>query len=77
MVIQINYSLYQCLAEVCTSHASSDYPILSLQQIFTPIALFFNNDNVNILLPLDAYNVDGIEEIDANNKTRIRITRDC
>ena len=77
MAIKSNSSLYQRVAEGWTSRASLDDPSLNLQKIFTHITLSFNNDDVTILLPPDVYDMAGIEEIDANDKSRIRITKYC
>ena len=41
------------------------------------MVLSFNNEKIFIDIYDDAYDVNGIEEIDPNNKIHLRITRDC
>ena len=45
--------------------------------MFQDLCLDFNNALILILLPSKAYDVMGIEEMDANDSSRIKIYRDC
>ena len=54
-----------------------DDPGFSPKEIFQNIALSFNNDDIELHLPGDAYDLIGIEDINPNDPDRIRITRDC
>ena len=76
MSIKSNHPLYQRLEEGCTNCASLEDPSLSPHQIFQQITLLFNNDDLKITLPPDAYDVQGIKDIDANDQSRIMITKD-
>ena len=50
---------------------------MSLQQIFQTVVLAFNNDEVVLNLPEEAYNIPNFDSIDLNDMSRIRISRDC
>ena len=77
MTIEENRYMYQRLAEGCTTRQSIDDPNFSPKQIFQTIAFSYNNESVRISLPDDMEDVDGAEEMDANDISRINITRDC
>ena len=77
MTIEDNCYMYQMLAEICTTRQSIDDPNFSPKQIFQTIASSYNNESIHIKLQDDINDVDGIEEIDINNISRIMITRDC
>ena len=47
------------------------------KQIYQDIALAFNNDNIVLTLPPNAFDLQCIDEINPNDMSRIRITRDC
>ena len=69
--------LYERLVEGCTARKHIDDPVFSLQQIFQKVAFQFNNKHILIELPMEAYDIDVIEEINDNDGTRIWTTRDC
>ena len=77
MSIASNRPWYERLAEGCTTRNHIDDPSFSPKQIFQNVALSFNDERINIQLPSDAYDLIGIEDIDANDPDRVRITRDC
>lgn len=68
---------YQKLAEGVTSRDGIDDPSLNTTQMFQNIAFAFNNEEITISLPEESSDLEKIEEIDPNDITRIRITRDC
>ena len=45
--------------------------------MFQTLTLQFNNENIGVTLPDKAYDIDGIQLLDMNDITRIRIVRDC
>ena len=69
--------VYQKLAEGVTSRDGIDDPNLNNTQMFQNLAFSFGNEEVVITLPEEACDLDRIEEINPNDITRIRITRDC
>jgi len=50
---------------------------MNAQQVFATIAIAFNNEEVLVTMPDDAYDLPNIEIIDLNDMSRIKITRDC
>ena len=56
---------------------SIDDPALHSLEIFQNLAFAFNNEEVKVTLPEGAFDLPIIEEIDANDPSRIRIIRDC
>ena len=68
--------MYQWLSEGCTSRQSKDDPKFCLSQNSSNVAFEYNNENINIDLPVTIFDVDGHEELDPNDKKRINITRD-
>ena len=66
----------QRLSDGVTSRDSLDNPSLSLKQIFVEIALAFNNDEIVVTLPDEAYDLEYIHLLDANDDDRISIQRD-
>ena len=74
MSIETNRSIFQRLAEGCTSRRDIDDPAYLLQQMFQAIAFQFNDERVRIKMSPDAYDIDGIGMIDPNDLSRIRIT---
>ena len=77
MSIDSNRGIFQRLAEGCVSRAHLGYPSFSLKQMFQQIAFSFNNKKIFIDFPDSAYDIDDICNLDANDFSRIRITRDC
>ena len=77
MSLDENREYYQRLAEGCSSRKHLDDPEFSMKQIFQTLAFSFNNEKVIVEFPKDAWDLDGIEEIDPNDRSRIRISRDC
>ena len=77
MTIEENCYMYQRLAEGCTIRQYIDDPNFSPKQIFQTIAFSYNNESIHIKFPDDIDDVDGMEEIDVNDISRIMITRDC
>ena len=77
MSIPDNRHIYQRLAEGCTTRKHLDDPIYNMKQMFQNIGLMFNDERVVIELPPDYYAMGETHDIDPNNKSRIRITRDC
>ena len=69
--------VYQKLAEDVTSRHALDSFELNNSQMFQNLAFAFNNKDVKVTIPEDAYDLENIEEIDPNDITRIRIHRDC
>ena len=69
--------VYQKLAEGMTSRHGLDSSELNNSQMFQNLAFAFNNEDVKVTIPEDAYDLENIEEINANDITRIRIHRDC
>ena len=60
-----------------TEHYSVSIIALNCPQMFQNLAFAFNNEDVKVTIPDDAYDLENIEEIDPNDITRIRIHRDC
>ena len=77
MSIETNRHLFERLAGGCLSWRHLDDPQYSLKQIFQTVAFSFNNEKLHIEIPNEAYDVDGIMNINANDLSRIKITRDC
>ena len=69
--------VYQKLAEGVTSRHALDSSELNNSQMFQNLAFAFNNKDVKVIIPDDAYDLENIEEIDSNDITRIRIHQDC
>ena len=66
----------QRLCEGVTSRDSLDNPGLSIKQIFVELTLSFNNDDVLVTVPQDAYDLDNIDSLNPNDERRISIMRD-
>ena len=69
--------MYERLARGVGSKDDLDDPKYSPQQIYQSIAFHYNNPNIVVKMPDDMNDVTGAEEIDANDRMRISITRDC
>ena len=76
MTIEENRYMYQRLSVGCVKRQGLDDPEFRPLQIFQTIAFIYNNEKILIDLPPDICDVDGHEEIDPNDKIRIKITRD-
>ena len=77
MSLDIHRGIFQRLAKGVGTRAHLDDPAFSLPQIYQTIAFAFNNDKIVVKLPNEACDVGGIDNVDPNDKSRIRITRDC
>jgi len=77
MSIEIHRDLFQRLAEGVSRRQHLDDPVYSLKQIFQTIAFAFNNEKIVLELPDESYDIVGHEEMDLNQLSRIKITRDC
>ena len=69
--------LLQCICDGAVDRPVLDNPELSLQHMFSELALSFNNQEVEVSIPKDAYNLQYIHLLDANDMDRITIQRDC
>ena len=77
MTIDDNRYMYERLARGVGSKDDLDDPKYSTQQIYQSIAFHYNNPNIVVKMPDDMNDVTGAEDIDANDRMRISITRDC
>ena len=71
--------MYERLARGVESKDDIDNPKYYSQQIYQSIAFHYNNQNIVVKMPDDTNDVNGAEEINANDRMRISIsiTRDC
>lgn len=76
MSLDIHRGIFRRLAKGVGTRAHLDDPAFSLPQIYQTIAFAFNNDKIVVKLPNEACDVGGIDNVDPNDKSRIRITRD-
>ena len=74
MVISENCPLYKRLATGFIVYKHIDNPAFSVNQTFHKVAFQFNDENISMSLPSEAYDIYGIEEIKPNDGSRIRIT---
>ena len=77
MSIDTNRPIFERLTEGCTSRQKLDDPQFNLKQIFQTLAFSFNNEKIFVEISHDAYDVPGVMNINANDFSRIKITRDC
>ena len=77
MSIDIHCCIFQRLAKGIGDCIHLNDPAFSWPQIYQTIVFTFNNDKMIVKLLNEACDVGGIENVDPNDKTRIRITRDC
>ena len=77
MTLPENRDLYGRIANGPNARNQIDSVEYHPKQIFQSIALGFNNEDIVIELPPDAYDLHSIDQIDPNDIGRIRITRDC
>ena len=66
----------QRLCDGVTSRDALDNPELSLKQIFVDIVLAFNNEELKVIFPDEAYDLESIHMLDPNDDDRIVIQRD-
>ena len=72
-----NRCMYQRSAEGLTCQRHVNNPSYSHKQFFHTITFVFNNEQLQVKLPEDVYDLGYIEEVDCNGLFRIKITRDC
>ena len=77
MTMPENGKFFQQLSEGYKALKHHDNPPFNLKQIFQVIVLYFNIADAVIELPGDVFDMDGINNMDPNNQSRIRIERDC
>ena len=77
MILPETCNKYQRLDEGAIGINGIYDPAISLKQIYYLIQLYINNDEIIIMLPDDAYDLENIEEINPNYPNRIFIPRDC
>ena len=68
---------YQKLAEGVKDRHGIDDPSLNFPEMFQNLAFAFNNEEVVVTLPEGAFDLPMIDEIDANDISRIKLIRDC
>ena len=68
--------LLQRLCDGVTNRAALDSPELSLKHMFGELSLRFNNEDIVVNMPEEAYDLEYIHLIDANDSDRISIPRD-
>ena len=74
--IDVHRAMLQRLMEGCISRRHLDDPAFSLKHFFQIIVFVFNNNKISVDLPQELYGVVVIENVDPNDFSRIRITRD-
>jgi hypothetical protein len=67
---------FQRLCDGITTRAQLDSSELSINQIYVDLALAFNNEEIVINLPEDAYDLKNISLLNPNDESRISIERD-
>ena len=77
MSIEENRPIYERLSVGVQGRSDLDDVSMSLQQIFQTVGLAFNNEEVILNLPDEAYDIPNFDSIDLNDMSRIRISRDC
>lgn len=76
MTIKENCYMHHRLSIGCLNWHEMDDPEFRLNIIFHTIAFLYNNNKISIKQPYDMIDVDGHKDIDPNDKSRIKITRD-
>ena len=76
MTISEYRDTYQKLAEGVKERYALDDPSLNFPEMFQNLAFAFNNKEVVVNLPEESFDLPMIEEIDANDISRIRLIRD-
>ena len=77
MTLPDNREIYQWIGEGVTNRSGVNDHVLSPKQIYNLIQLSFNNPDLIVTLPREATDLENIEAIDPNDKSRIAIARDC
>ena len=67
---------FQRLCDGVANRAQLDSTDLSINQIHADLALVFNNEDIVMNLPEDAYYLENINLLNPNDKSRISIERD-
>ena len=76
MTLPHNLEIYKRLLEGNKNRAVFNDLQMALKSIFTKLANDFNNDDYVIALPSNAIDVKGLDNMDPNDHSRIRIHRD-
>ena len=76
MSIDENRPLFERLACGASERYQLDDSSLSLASIFRKLSFQFGNEDIHVNLPPNASDVQGIENVDANDKMRMVIERD-
>ena len=76
MTMEKNRLKFQCLAEDHKDWFSMDDPTMSLANIFRLLCFNFANEEIIIELPDNTCDIQGSEDIDPNDATRVKIDRD-
>ena len=77
MTLEENREIYEKIALGVRNCADLDDVSMTLEQMFQQIALSFNNEDILLELPQEAYDVHDFDLIKLNDPNRIKITRDC
>ena len=71
------HDFFQILSDGVRSWEDLDNEPLSSKQIFVQAGLAFNNEDIVVDLPDEAYDLEYIHLLDPNDETRMRFDRDC
>jgi len=77
MMIPEHRLLFERLAKGVANKDILDHDAFHPKNIFQKLTWDFCNDSVKVVLPSNCTGVDGWDSLDANDKTRTRIHRDC
>ena len=77
MTLEENREIYEKIALGVRNRADLDDVSMTLEQMFQQIALSFNNEDILLELPQEAYDVNDFDLINLNDPNCIKITRDC
>ena len=75
MALDKNRHIIERIASGATRREHIDDPEYNPSMMFQYLCLDFNNESILVLLPSKAYDIMGIEELDANDSSRIKIYR--
>ena len=76
MTLEENRPMFERLACGCTERYHLDDASLSLTSIFRKLSFQFSNEDIKVVLPENTVDVQGIENINANDSLRMKIERD-
>ena len=76
MSLERNRGYFERLVSGCISRQHLDKPTYGIPQMCPSISLDFNDERVVIEIPSHAIDVEGVEDINPNGISRIRIQRD-